>query len=148
MRSIGIICSFMFCMNGFSQDTLATVLNHYWAAGQCCSSGTDISFTLSDELNSSDFDSLVYVSSGSKVVLYPADFHTQVLGQKSKCVASYGWNTRNIGNHDPVSTVYYGLPQSRFSVANYEKSYLLIYTKNEGSKRAAVNEQFSITAFP
>jgi hypothetical protein len=150
MRSILIILLLIFGLNGFSQDTLATVLRHDWAAGQCCSSGTDITFTLSDKLTPSDFDSLVYLSSGSSsVVLYPGDFHTQVFGQKTSCIVSYGWNTNNQGNYDVSgSPLCYGLPETRFATVSNQKPQLLIYRKNGKMKQAAVREQFTITAYP
>jgi hypothetical protein len=141
----------VFTANGFSQDTLATVLSHDWAAGQCCSSGTDVIFTLSDKLTPSDFDSLVYISSGSSsVVLYPDDFHSQAFGQKNNCIVSYGWNTNSPRDYSTSSglTRCYGLPENRFTVVRNQQAHLLIYKKNEMIKRAAVKEQFTITAFP
>lgn len=150
MRSILIICSFAFGLNGFSQDTLATVLIHDWAAGQCCSSGTDIVFTLSDKLTPSDFDSLVYISSASSsVILYPDDFHSQIFGQKNRCIVSYGWNTNNPRDYSTSDlTRCYGLPENRFTTVVNQKAQLLIYPKNGKMKQVAVKEQFSITAFP
>jgi hypothetical protein len=150
MRSLLFICSFFAGLNTFSQDTLATVLNHDWAAGQCCSSGTDITFTLSDKLTPSDFDSLVYISSGSSsVVLYPDDFHSQILGQKNRCIVSYGWNNNSPGDYSTSGlTRCYGLPENRFTTVNNQKAQLLVYLKNGKMKQAAVKEQFTITAFP
>ena len=149
MRSILIIFSLAFSIPGFSQDTLATVLSHDWAAGQCCSSGTDITFTLSEKLTSSDFDSLVYISShSSRVVLYPTDFHEQGFHPQNKCIVSYGWNTNSHGKHTLASsTVCYGLPENRFTIVSNQQAHLLIYNKN-GMERAFVKEQFTITAYP
>lgn len=149
MRSILIIFSFVFSLNGFSQDTLAIVFRHDWAAGQCCSSGTNITFTLSEKLASLDFDSLVYISShSSRVLLYPTDFHEQGFHPENKCIVSYGWNTNSQGKHAfASSTVRYGLPENRFTIVSNQQAHLLIYIKN-GMERAFVKEQFTITAFP
>jgi hypothetical protein len=149
MRSILIIFSLAFSMTGFSQDTLATVVNHDWAAGQCCSSGTDITLTLSEKLTSWDFDSLVYISShSSRVVLYPTDFYEQGFHPENKCIVSYGWNTSSHGRHTlGSSTVCYGLPENRFTIVSNQQAHLLIYKKNE-MKRAFVKEHFTITAYP
>lgn len=150
MKVTCILFLLVFSLNSLSQDTLATVLRHDWAAGQCCSGGTDITFTLSDQLSGLDFDSLVYISSGSsRVVLYPTDFHAQVLKQKAICTLTYGWSTTNHGSYDPsMLTVNYGLPENRFTIVTNQRPHLLIYTKNGKVKQAFVNEQFTITAYP
>ena len=144
MRSLLLICSFFAGLTGFSQDTLATFFSHDWAAGQCCSSGTDVSFTLSDKLSPSDFDSLVYISSvNSRTVFYPADFHTQGSDQKSNYMVSYGWNSGGSGK-----TVCYGLPENRFSVVKHQPAHLLIYKGNGKPAPAFVREEFKITTYP
>ena len=150
MRSLIIIFSFVFSTIGFSQDTLATVLTHNWAAGQCCSSGMDITFTLSDKLTPSDFDSLVYISSGnSRTVFYPADFQTQASGEKRSWLVRYGWNSGTFGERGVSSTtVGYGLPENRFSMVTHQPAHLLIYKKSGNPKQAFVREEFTETVYP
>jgi len=94
MKAIWILFLLVFNLNGFSQDTLANVVIHTWAGGVCCSSGTDITITLSDQLAHADFDSLVYVSSnGQNVLLYSNDFHVAGATKKPVCTLTFGWSS-------------------------------------------------------
>lgn len=151
MKAIRILFLLAFSLNGFSQDTLANVSIHTWAGGQCCSGGTDVSITLSDELIHLDFDSLVYISStGQSALLYPTDFHTVSVNGKSFCTLSYGLSSMKYGQDQYTSgtTSYYGLTSSRFRIVNLETPKLKFYRNNQVIKEGKVNEQFSMTAYP
>lgn len=151
MKIIWILFLLVFTSNGFSQDTLANVSIHTWAGGQCCSSGTDVSITLSNEVINLDFDSLVYISSrGQNVLLYSTDFHAVNTSGKSLCTLCYGWSSIRYGQYQYTteSISYYGLAGSRFRDTNWENSKLKIYRDNQLIKEGKVKEQFSMTAYP
>jgi|GEM_PF-5352021 len=151
MKTILFLFVLTFSLNGFSQDTLANVMIHTWAGGQCCSSGTDVSITLSNELIHLDFDSLVYISSqGQSTLLYSTDFHAVNTLGKSLCTLSYGWSSMRYGQYQYTSESisYYGLAGSRFRIINRETSKLKIYRNNKLIREGKVNEQFSMTAYP
>lgn len=149
MKTIWIIFLFV-SANGFSQDTLAHVTIHTWAGGVCCSSGTDITITLSGQLAQMDFDSLVYVSSnGQNILLYSNDFHAANTTTKPICSLTFGWSSaRYITNEYPETSAYYGLPESRFRNIHGELHELRVYRNNQVIKKGKVSEQFTMTAYP
>lgn len=150
MKTIWILFLLLVSQNGFSQDSLANVVIHTWAGGVCCSSGTDISITLSDEVTKLDFDSLLYISSsGQNVLLYSNDFHVANTSKKSVCTLKYGWSSIRYGNNEyPGTWTYYGLPESRFRNGDQEKPKLVVYSNNRIIKEGKVAEQFTMTAYP
>lgn len=150
MKAIWIIFLVTFSLKGFSQETPIKAVIHTWAGGQCCSSGTDITITISDDLIRLDFDSLVYrSSSGQYTLLYQNDFHTVNTPERDFCTLTYGWSNTKYGydNH-PATVSYYGLPQSRFRNAGVEAPKLLIYRNNRLIREGKVDEQFTMTAYP
>ncbi len=150
MKAIWILFLLVFNLDSFSQDTLAHVTIHTWAGGVCCSSGTDITITLSGQLAQMNFDSLVYVSSnGQNVLLYSNDFQAINTLKKPICTLTYGWSSmRYITNEYPDRSTYYGLPESRFRNTNGELPELRVYRNNQVIKKGKVNEQFTMTAYP
>lgn len=150
MKTICIIFLLAFSLNSFSQDTLANVVIHTWAGGVCCSSGTDISITLSDQLAHADFDSLVYVSSnGQNVLLYSNDFHAVNAVRKPICALTFGWSSTRYGTNEyPDTSTHYGLPESRFRNTIGELPELRVYRNSQVIKKGKVSEQFTMTAYP
>ncbi|TSJ40130.1 hypothetical protein [Fluviicola chungangensis] len=150
MKAIGILFLLVFSPDGFSQDALTNVLIHTWAGGVCCSSGTDVTITIPDELSRLDFDSLVYSSSlGQQVLIYSTDFHSANAPGKGFCTLVYGWSNTHYGyNELPGTSSYYGLPESRFRMTAAGTSKLLVYSGSHLIKEGKVAEQFTMTAYP
>lgn len=150
MKTMCILFLLVFSPHVFSQDTLANVLIHSWAGGVCCSSGTDVTITIPDELSRLDFDSLVYISSsGQQVSIYSTDFHSAKTPKKDFCTFVYGWSSKNYGYNEHLETTsYYGLPESRFRITVAAASKLQVYSDNRIIKEGKVAEQFTMTAYP